>query len=77
MPASAVAPYLSEGTVESMGPDRCRVVMGAWSWAGLAASIARADADIVVVGPDELAQAFGQLARRAADAAVSWRPARD
>lgn len=77
VPASDVAPYLPEGTVEPMGSDRCRVVMGAWSWAGLAASIARADADIEVVEPAELAQAFGQLARRAAAAAVSPRPARD
>ena len=77
VPAAEVAPYLSQGQVEPMGPDRCRVAMGAWSWAGLAASIARADADIEVVEPAELAQAFGQLARRAADAAVSRPPARD
>ena len=77
VPASDVAPYLGEGTVEPVGPDRCRVVMGAWSWAGRAATIARADADVEVVEPAELAQAFHELAHRAADAAVSRRPARD
>jgi len=71
LPESEIAPYLHEGTVEASGPDRCRVVMGAWSWAGLAASIARADADIEVVEPPELAQAFADLARRAAGAAAS------
>ena len=71
--ASEVAPYLAEGTVEDLGPGRCRVKMGAWSWAGLAASIARADADIEAVHPPELAQAFAELARRAGAAAASPR----
>lgn len=73
MPASDIAPYLNDGdgTVEPLGPDRCRLAMGAWSWAGLAASIARADADIEVIEPPELAQAFTELARRAADAAAT------
>lgn len=71
VPASEIAPYLTEGALEPLGPDRCRLVMGAWSWAGLAASIARTDADIEVLGPPELAQAFADLARRAAGAAAS------
>ena len=70
-PAAEIAPYLAEGTVEDLGPDHCRVRMGAWSWAGLAASIARADADIDGVEPPELARAFADLARRAAAAAGS------
>ena len=70
-PAAEVAAYLPEGDVEAVGPDRCRVVMGAWSWVGLAASIARTDADIEVVEPPELATAFGELARRASDASDS------
>jgi predicted DNA-binding transcriptional regulator YafY len=69
-PASEIAPYVHDGAIEPLGPDRCRLTTGAWSWAGLAASIARADADIEVVGPPELAAAFGQLARRAASAAA-------
>lgn len=71
VPASEVAPYLHDGSVQPLGADRCRVVMGAWSWAGLAASIARADADIEVIEPPELAQAFAELARRAAEATAS------
>lgn len=70
-PAAEIAPYLNEGTVEALGPARCRVVMGAWSWAGLAASIAQTDADIEVLGPPELAHAFTELSRRAANAAAS------
>ena len=69
--AAQVAPYLQDGTVEPVGPDRCRLVTGAWSWAGLAASIARLDADIQILGPTELAVAFADLARRAARAADS------
>jgi hypothetical protein len=68
VPASDIAPYLTEGTVEPLGPNRCRLTTGAWSWAGLAASIARTDADIEVVDPPELAHAFADLARRAAAA---------
>jgi hypothetical protein len=75
VPASEIAPYLTEGTLEPLGPDRCRLTRGAWSWAGLAASIAGADADIEVVEPLELAQAFADLAHRAAGAAASQAPA--
>lgn len=32
-PASAVAGHIRDGSVEEYGPDRCRVVLGAWSWA--------------------------------------------
>ena len=74
--ASEVTPYAAEGTVEPLGPDRCRLRLGAWSWAGLAASIARAGADVEVLEPAELADAFGELARRAAAAAASF-PAAD
>ncbi|WP_371793211.1 WYL domain-containing protein [Streptomyces sp. NBC_01471] len=69
-PASAVACYTFDGTVEELGPDRCRLVLGGWSWAGLAATIGRFDADIQVIGPPELRDAFAHLARRCADAAT-------
>ncbi|WP_410669407.1 helix-turn-helix transcriptional regulator [Amycolatopsis sp. cmx-4-68] len=68
-PAHVVSAYARDGVVEELGPDRCRLVLGAWSWAGLAASIGRFDADIEVVGPAELKAAFGRLARRYAAAA--------
>ncbi|WP_320775574.1 helix-turn-helix transcriptional regulator [Streptomyces sp. CRN 30] len=68
-PAAAVAPYVRDGTVEEYGPDRCRLVLGSWSWTGLAAALGAFDADIEVVGPAELEEACARLARRYAGAA--------
>jgi hypothetical protein len=70
LPASAVAPFIRDGLVEALGPDRCRLTQGSWSWLGLAAAIGRFDADIEVVGPLELKEAFAHLARRYAKAAA-------
>ncbi|MFJ9031640.1 helix-turn-helix transcriptional regulator [Streptomyces sp. NPDC102274] len=70
LPAAAVSRYTRDGVVEELGPDRCRLVLGSWSWPGLAATIGRFDADIEVVGPAELKDAFGYLARRYANAAT-------
>ena len=63
-PAATVALYTRDGLVEPAGPDRCRLTLGSWSWPGLAAAIARYDADIEVVAPAELTAAFAHLARR-------------
>ncbi|HWC83806.1 MAG TPA: WYL domain-containing protein [Pseudonocardiaceae bacterium] len=68
--ATVVSEYAGDALVEALGPDRCRLVMGSWSWPGLAATLGRFDADLEVVGPPELAEAFAQLARRFADAAA-------
>ena len=68
--ARAVHPYSRDGVVEELGPDRCRVVLGSWSWTGLAALLGSFDADIEVVGPAELRDAFARLSRRCADAAT-------
>jgi len=70
LPAAAVSPYTRDGVVEELGPNRCRLVLGSWSWPGLAANIGRFDADIEVVGPAELKDAFAHLARRYANAAT-------
>ncbi|WP_039805104.1 helix-turn-helix transcriptional regulator [Nocardia araoensis] len=70
-PATEVSPFLHDGVVEAIGPDRCRVVLGSWSWPALAASLGRFDADIDVIGPPELTAAFDRLARRYTDAANS------
>lgn len=70
LPAEVVSSYTSDGLVEALGPDRCRLVTGSWSWPGLAAAIGRFDADIEVVGPAELKDAFAHLSRRYADAAA-------
>ncbi|NMN97229.1 helix-turn-helix transcriptional regulator [Antrihabitans stalactiti] len=68
LPATAVTPFVDDGVVENLGPNRCRVVLGSWSWVGLAASIGRFDADIEVIDPQELKNAFANLARRYARA---------
>ncbi|TDC53776.1 WYL domain-containing protein [Jiangella ureilytica] len=64
LPAAEVTPFAYDGLVEDIGPGRSRLVLGAWSWAGLAAAVARFDADVEVVGPPALRDAFAQLARR-------------
>lgn len=69
LPAAAVSRYARDGIVEALGPNRCRLVLGSWSWPGLAAAVGAFDTDITVVGPAELRDAFALLARRYADAA--------
>ncbi|MEV0005362.1 WYL domain-containing protein [Micromonospora sp. NPDC050980] len=69
LPARTVSAWTRDGIVEELGPDRCRLVLGAWSWPGLAAVLGRYDADIEVVGPPELRTAFAHLAHRYARAA--------
>jgi len=71
LPASAVLPFAGDGSVEDLGPDRCRYSAGSWSWVALAASLGRFDTKIEVVGPPELAAAFGVLTARYAVAASS------
>ncbi|WP_382305406.1 helix-turn-helix transcriptional regulator [Herbiconiux sp. UC225_62] len=63
-PAREVVPFAGDGVVEDLGPDRCSLEAGSWSWVALAASLGRFDADLDVVGPPELAHAFGELAAR-------------
>ncbi|MFF5716595.1 helix-turn-helix transcriptional regulator [Streptomyces buecherae] len=74
LPAADVARHAFDGLVEEWGPDRCRLVLGSWSWTGLACAIGRFDADFEVVGPPELRSAFARLARRAAGAAAGEGP---
>lgn len=66
VPAGAVRPFAGDGNVEAMDADRCRYTAGSWSWVALAASLCRFDAEIEVVDPPELAEAFAQLAARTA-----------
>ncbi|MEY9937569.1 helix-turn-helix transcriptional regulator [Streptacidiphilus sp. MAP5-3] len=70
LPATAVSRYIRDGVVEELGPDRCRLVLGSWSWPGLAATVGKFDADFEVIGPTELKDAFAQLARRCTSAAT-------
>ncbi|MGH3241064.1 MAG: helix-turn-helix transcriptional regulator [Spirillospora sp.] len=69
LPAHAVAPFAQDGVVEDLGPGRCRLTLGSWSWTGLAAAIGRFDADVHVIGPPRLTTAFAHLAARYAEAA--------
>lgn len=63
-PARDVRPFAGDGIVEDLGPDRCSLEAGSWSWVALAASLNRFDTDVDVVGPPELTDAFAELARR-------------
>ena len=71
LPASAVAPFASDGIVEDLGPHRCSLEIGSWSWSALAASFGRFDAEMKVVGPPQLATAFAELSARLAAAIES------
>ena len=68
LPATAVSPFVHDGIVEELGPDRCRLTLGSWSWVSLAANFGRFDADMEVVEPSELRAAFTRLSRRYGDA---------
>ncbi|TVT15858.1 WYL domain-containing protein [Amycolatopsis rhizosphaerae] len=70
LPATEVSPFVHDGVVEELGPHRCRLVLGSWSWPALAATLGRFDADIEVVSPTELKDAFAHLAHRYAKAAA-------
>ncbi|MER7127686.1 helix-turn-helix transcriptional regulator [Streptosporangium saharense] len=75
LPAAVVSRHTHDGVVEEVGPDRCRLVLGSWSWTALAAAFGRFDADIEVVGPAGLRDAFARLARRYHRAAPGRAPA--
>src|SRR5690606_35302159 len=65
LPLDRVQPFTGTALAEQVGPDRTRLVEGSWSWHALAASLCRFAADLEVVGPPELSQAFTVLASRA------------
>ncbi|MFF5726531.1 helix-turn-helix transcriptional regulator [[Kitasatospora] papulosa] len=75
LPAEAVAPYAQDGIVEELGPERCRLTLGSWSWTGLAATLGHFGTAIHVEGPPQLTDAFAELAARYASAAASTGPA--
>jgi predicted DNA-binding transcriptional regulator YafY len=70
LPAGPVARWAGrDALVETVDEESCRVVMGAWSWDGLAARLGMFGADLQVVGPPELRAATLRLAERFAAAA--------
>ncbi|MHC5794879.1 helix-turn-helix transcriptional regulator [Lacisediminihabitans sp. FW035] len=66
--AGAVLPFAGDGVVEDLGPDRCTLEAGSWSWGSLAASFGRFETTMEVLGPPQLAAAFVELAGRYASA---------
>ncbi|GAA2331326.1 WYL domain-containing protein [Streptomyces kunmingensis] len=70
LPAADVAPYAQDGIVEELGPQRCRLTLGSWSWTGLAAALGHFDTDIDIIGPPQLRTACAELAARYARAAT-------
>ncbi|WP_144682841.1 YafY family protein [Cellulosimicrobium sp. TH-20] len=63
-PPRVVAPFVEDGAVEALGPERSRVRLGSWSWVALAARVAAFDADVLAAGPAELVAACDAVARR-------------
>jgi predicted DNA-binding transcriptional regulator YafY len=73
-PAADVARWVrGQGVVEELGADRCRLVVGSWSWGGLAAMCGMFDVELQIVAPPELREAAAELSRRYA--AAAGRPA--
>jgi predicted DNA-binding transcriptional regulator YafY len=68
LPASAVAPFVGDATVQALGEDRCRLTSGSWSWTALAASLGRFDAEVSDVEPPALARACAAVGDRLARA---------
>ncbi|WP_432975124.1 helix-turn-helix transcriptional regulator [Dactylosporangium sp. CA-233914] len=69
VPAEAANEWIrGQALVEDIGPDRCRVTAGSWSWTGLASWFGMFDADFELVGPPELRAAAEALAERFARA---------
>ncbi len=68
LPARDVLPFAGDGTVTAVDDNTCTLEVGSWSWGALAAWFGRFEAEMEVVGPAELAEAFGVLAERYARA---------
>ncbi|WP_033443658.1 helix-turn-helix transcriptional regulator [Saccharothrix sp. NRRL B-16314] len=74
LPLAEVAPHAGDDTAEEVGPARTRLLTGSWSWASLAAKLARYDTEVEVVGPPALREAFAELSSRASRAARTAKP---
>ena len=64
-PAAQIDAWVNgQAVVEALGPDRCRVIAGSWSWDRLAVWAGLFEVDMEIVGPAELRSAAARLARR-------------
>ncbi|TDD33675.1 helix-turn-helix transcriptional regulator [Saccharopolyspora elongata] len=65
LPAHIVARWAPGGSVvEHLDADHCRLILGAWSWAGIAGILATFDTDLTDLHPPELLEACRRVARR-------------
>lgn len=65
LPAEVVARWAPGGSVvEPLGPDRCRLTIGGWSWAGVVGLFVTFDTDLTDVRPAELRAALTRIGRR-------------
>ncbi|MFT7711628.1 helix-turn-helix transcriptional regulator [Clavibacter tessellarius] len=64
LPAREVALWIGDGEMEEVSATSTRITVGSWSWTGVLAAVARFDAPITVVAPEELRAAAGVLAAR-------------
>ena len=72
LPATLVARWAPGGSVvEDLADGRCRLVVGAWSWAGVAGLYVTFDTQLYDVQPPELAAALRQVAARFGGAHLS------
>ncbi|MGB7449722.1 MAG: WYL domain-containing protein [Ornithinimicrobium sp.] len=69
--AEQVAPFTQGGTLERLDHERCRISVGSWSWAGVAAVLVRFDAELDMVGPAELRDALAVVGERLARASAA------
>ncbi|WP_022927263.1 helix-turn-helix transcriptional regulator [Patulibacter americanus] len=67
--AAALEPFVGDAELAPIDDDHCRLTLGAWSWVALASRITGFDAEVEVIGPPELADAFRALAARCERAA--------
>jgi len=68
LPARDVLSFAGDGTVTAVDEGSCALEAGSWSWGALAALFGRFEAEMEVVGPPELAEAFAVVAGRYARA---------